>query len=80
MENISLKLKPISSGLFSEFGQIIQETRVDEFASINRGYTKKFATDTVIETDAEGGKPVISMYETQPIGLPFRLRKWSVTP
>ena len=51
MKDISLKLEPISSGLFSEFGQIIHETRVDEFVSINRGYTKKFATDTVIDTD-----------------------------
>ena len=54
MKNISLKLEPISSGVFSDFGQIIHETRVDEFVSINRGYTKKFATDTVIDTDEEG--------------------------
>ena len=80
MKNISLKLEPISSGLFSDFGQIIHETRVDEFVSINRGYTKKFATDTVIDTDEEGGKPIISIYETQPIGLPFRLREMERHP
>ena len=80
MKNISLKLEPISSGLFSDFGQILHETLGDEFVSINRGYAKKFATDTVIDTDAEGGKPVISMYETQPIGLPFRLREMERHP
>ena len=80
MKNISLKLEPISSGLFSEFGQIIHETRVDEFVSINRGYTKKFATETVIDTDEERGKPIISIYETQPIGLPFRVREMERHP
>ena len=80
MKNISLKLEPISSRLFSDFGQIIHETRVDEFVSINRGFTKKFATDTVIDTDEEGGKPIISIYETQPIGLPFRLREMERHP
>ena len=80
MSNIRLKLEPISSGLFSDFGQIIHESRIDEFTSINRGYTKKYGTDTVIDTDDEGGKSIVSIYETQPIALPFRLREMERHP
>ena len=80
MSNIRLKLEPISSGLFSDFGQIIHESSIDEFTSINRGYTKKYGTDTVIDTDDEGGKSIVSIYETKPIALPFRLREMERHP
>jgi ureidoglycolate lyase len=67
-----LRMSPLTAEAFAPFGAVIQKAghRPQE---INYGRTAKYAELAHIEVDGQHGKPVVHLYRSQPVQLPFRV-------
>jgi len=72
MKRLELKLQPLTDEAFSPFGEVIQK-QGHYPKEINYGQTRKFAHLAEIDSAEEGGKPVVHIYRSRPVSLPFRI-------
>jgi ureidoglycolate lyase len=70
---IDLRALPLTAEAFAPFGDVI-ETGAREFRWINEGTCKRYDDLARIDVAAEGGRPLISVFEANPRPLPFRVR------
>jgi ureidoglycolate lyase len=74
MQRIDLLAEPLTRDAFSLFGDVIEKDGAQYFET-NRGAVIRYHDLARIETTAEGGRCVISIFHTvQPAMLPLRLR------
>ena len=67
-----LALQPLDSDAFRPFGDAITADKVTPL-SINDGYTERFNDLANIDVAARGGRPLVSIFRTQPFAMPHRL-------
>lgn len=75
-----LKPEPLTAAAFSPFGEVIDldatalaQNSALQVMAINQGLTKRYHALTTIDTSAAGGKPIVSIFHTQPIALPHQV-------
>ena len=72
MKPLKLILQNLTNEAFSPFGEVIQ--RQGHYPKeINYGQTRKYAHLAEIDADHGGGKPVVHIYRSRPVNLPFRI-------
>lgn len=72
-ELIPLEAEPLSAEAFAPFGSVI-ETAGHPSRSINRGTCERFDDLAPVDVLADGGRPLISIFEAQPRDLPCPVR------
>ncbi len=73
-EPISLVARPLLRDDFSPFGDVIEIEGAREQLPINQGTTMRFGSVADIDVAAGGGRVSMSIFRSQPVSLPFRLR------
>lgn len=73
---IELSARPLSAEAFADFGQVIDlaAPRGAPEMRINDGLTTRFHDLFSIDTAADGGRPVASIFRSEPLPLPHRVR------
>lgn len=67
-----LRPEPLTAEAFAPFGDVI-ETDGAETRTINAGYATRFHDLTRIDVGAEGGRPILSVFEGRPRPRPIAL-------
>jgi ureidoglycolate lyase len=67
-----LKIQPLTRAAFAQFGDVIETHGAPHFA-INSGFAERFYDLARIDVDAEGGRPLVSIFRAQPRATPLRL-------
>ena len=70
---IELRAQPLTAAAFAPFGDVI-EADGREFRWINAGTCKRYDDLARVDVAADGGRPLISVFEASPRPLPFRVR------
>jgi len=70
---MSLIPEPLDKQTFTPFGDVIETQNATEF-SINEGTTTRFHDLAKVDTAADGGRPLISIFRGQPRPKPIPLR------
>ncbi len=70
MTETRLTPSALSSAAFSEFGEVI-ETAANQPRAINYGQTLRYDDVATIDVAEQDGKPVISIFRSKPVVLPF---------
>lgn len=68
----TLKINPLTSQAFAPFGDVIELDGAHHFP-INQGTTERFHDLANLELNNVGGKPIVSIFETNPRPLPIQL-------
>ena len=69
---MQLIAQPLSAKAFSPYGELI-DIRGSKAITINEGYTQRF--DNLCTVDmANGQTPLVNIFRSQPVNLPFRVR------
>jgi ureidoglycolate lyase len=69
-----LAVEPLDAAAFAPFGEVIEAASARRAFAINAGTTERFDDLARIDTDADGGRPVLSLFRAQPRALPFAVR------
>ncbi len=67
-----LRIQPLSRDAFRPFGDAITAEGVTPL-SINDGYTARFNDLANVDVAENGGRPLVSIFRTQPFAMPYRL-------
>ena len=73
MISINLKLEPLTTDAFSPFGDVIDIEQSGKTETINYGLTKRHAHHSLVDAQGNNGKPVIRLFDSNPITLPFKI-------
>ena len=68
-----IELETLSSSSFKDYGDVIDGASISSGSLINNGYTLRSSERSTVVSGDENGSAVITMFETKPIELPFRL-------
>ncbi len=68
----TLNIAPLSRQAFAPFGDVLEVAGANHFA-INQGTTERYHDLARLDLDNVGGKPIVSIFETQPRALPIQL-------
>jgi ureidoglycolate lyase len=68
-----LKAEPLSAEAFAPFGSVI-ETAGHSSRSINQGTCERFDDLAPVDVLADGGRPLLSIFEARPRALPCPVR------
>jgi ureidoglycolate lyase len=72
MKQERLQARPLTAAAFAPFGRVIEKAG-HRPREINYGQTLKYAGLADIDADERGGSPVVHLYRSRPITLPFRV-------
>ncbi len=67
-----LKIEPLTRSGFAPFGDVIEMTGAQHYP-INQGYAERFHDLARIDTDAEKGETIISLFRGKPRPLPIEI-------
>ena len=70
--NKPIKISPLSQQAFKPFGEVIETDGAHHF-TINQGTTERFHNLVELDLNHLGGKPIISIFESQPRPQPIQL-------
>jgi ureidoglycolate lyase len=70
---VDLRAVPLTVAAFAPFGDVI-DADVHEFRWINEGTCKRYDDLARVDVAADGGRPLISVFEASPRPLPLRVR------
>ena len=79
MSVIRLTPEALSSDVFSQFGDVV-ETDGRQPLEINYGQTLRFNDLAAIDVTGQGGKPLLSIFRSKPVALPFLARVMEYHP
>jgi ureidoglycolate lyase len=68
-----LQAEPLSAAAFAPFGHVI-ETAGHVPQSINQGTCQRFDDLAPVDVGADGGRPLISIFQAMPRALPYEVR------
>ena len=71
---MNLILEPLSKAAFADFGEVIELGAADQIIPINYGLTERHHALAKVDVDSGGGRGVISLFHSQPVELPFRIK------
>ena len=72
MKSCRLKLKPLTAEAFAPYGDVIQK-HGSYPEEINYGQTRKYGDLAGIDTASYDGLPLVHIYRSRPVGLPYRI-------
>ena len=72
MSTLRLEPAPLTGDAFAPYGDVIETTGHDP-RSINQGTTRRYDDLARIDVDQGGGRPLLSVFVTQPQTLPLRI-------
>lgn len=70
-----LKREPLTSERFAPFGEVIERESAADCFEINEGRVVRYHDLARIETEREGGRPIISLFRAKPQSLPLVIRE-----
>lgn len=68
----TLTPQPLTGEAFAPFGEVIEARAAPR--AINGGYTERFHDLAPLDVTREGGRAIVSIFRTRPLGLPATLR------
>ena len=68
-----IRAEPLTKAAFAPFGDVIEIAGAEE-RPINNGTTMRYHDLAHVAVDAEGGRPLISIFRGQPFALPVEIR------
>ena len=68
----SINVTPLTAQAFAPFGDVLETDGAEHFP-INQGTTERFHNLARLDLNAVGGKPIVSIFESQPRPRPIRL-------
>lgn len=71
---MKIKPEPLTAESFVPYGDVIEFSDAIEPRIINYGNTQKFGDLADLDVLAEGGKPVVSLFKTEPLPRPLSIR------
>lgn len=69
-----LAVAALTRDAFARFGDVIEAAGAETIYLINEGTAQRFHDLARIDTDAEGGRTIVSVFRAQPRVLPFAIR------
>jgi len=69
-----LAVEALTRAAFAPFGEVIQAAGAATEHAINDGTAQRFHDLARVDTDADGGRPIVSVFRAQPRTLPFVVR------
>lgn len=72
-EPLPLRVEALTREAFAAFGDVIEPASAAQTYAINTGTTTRFHDLARIDTDRDGGRPVLSLFRAQPRELPFAI-------
>lgn len=73
MENIDLKLQPLTRDAFAPFGDVLEVSTDNQMIPINYGLTERHHDLAKVDVADNGGKAIISFFRTKAAQLPFKV-------
>jgi ureidoglycolate lyase len=73
MALLQLKLETLNSKAFAPFGDVIEVSDDNTIIAINYGLTERHHDLANVDV-GEAGKPLISLFRSQPVSLPFQIK------
>ena len=70
---IELSYQPLTSESFAPFGEVISLGQAKQI-SINQGLTTRFHDLFTIDCNEQGGRPIVSVFRTEPLPLPHHVK------
>ncbi len=70
-----LKPQPMNAAAFAPFGDVIDSDGATEVFTINDGLCQRFHDLARLDLDAEGGRPLLSLFRATPLPLPIRIAR-----
>ncbi|MFT6958537.1 MAG: ureidoglycolate lyase [Halieaceae bacterium] len=71
---MNLILEPLSKATFADFGEVIERGVAEQVIPINYGMTERHHALAKVDVESTGGRGVISIFHSQPVELPFRIK------
>jgi len=71
---MKIKPQPLTKAAFAPYGDVIEFSGNVDPRIINYGHTQKFANLADLDVLAEGGKPAVSLFRTEPLPRPISIR------
>ncbi|MGB3620458.1 ureidoglycolate lyase [Ketobacter sp. MCCC 1A13808] len=69
------RIEPLTQEAFRPFGDVIEANEALENFDINYGYTRRFHNLADINVDAEFGKPIVSLFRSNPLPAPIKIER-----
>lgn len=69
-----LEIKPLTAAAFAPYGDVIEISDRIQPMGINYGYTERFHDLADIDTNAQGGRPGVSIFRSKPLPTPINIR------
>lgn len=66
-----LAVEPLTAEAFRPFGEVIATSEAAAHYPINAGYAERFHDLARLDTQADGGRPVLSLFRAKPRSLPM---------
>ncbi len=76
----ALRVEPLRAASFGAFGDVIETASARQTYAINEGTAQRFHDLARVETDASGGRTLISIFRAQARQLPFEIRMFERHP
>jgi len=74
MKKITLTLQPLTAEAFADFGDVIDIANSNTIIPINYGRTDRHQHIATVDTADNDGEPIISIFHSQPVSLPFTIK------
>ena len=68
-----LAVEPLTAVTFRPFGEVIAASEAASRYPINAGYAERLHDVARLDTQADGGRPVLSLFRAKPRSLPMRI-------
>lgn len=72
--SVHLPIQPLTASAFARFGEVIETTGTKPLP-INHGQSLRFDDLANLQLDADGGRPVVSIFRTAPLPEPIILQQ-----
>ena len=73
MADIVLRAQPLSRSAFAPYGDVIEVSEHNTVIPINYGLTQRHHDLATVDVAANGGKPIISLFRSDPVKVPFKV-------
>ncbi|MAZ89929.1 MAG: ureidoglycolate lyase [Cellvibrionaceae bacterium] len=73
METLRLSAQPLTAEAFAPFGDVIEIRDEHQHYPINNGLTERYHKLASVDAMDEGGYPIINIFRSMPIKLPFKI-------
>lgn len=73
-ERCVLRVEALTAEAFAAFGDVIEAAAARDTYAVNEGTAQRFHDLARVDTDAEGGRTLISIFRAQARSLPFAIR------